>query len=151
MLVVFVGLAVLLGAAGGVITAAEIRGWYLTLNRPPGTPPNWVFGPVWAILYVMMGVAAWLVWRCRSMDARGALRLWGWQLMINALWSPAFFGLHSTGLALAVILVLLAVLGLTLRAFLRIQSLAGALLVPYLAWVCYATYLNAGFWWLNRV
>ena len=150
MLVLFVGLALLLGAAGGVITAPEIRGWYLTLNRPPGTPPNWVFGPVWAILYVMMGVAAWLVWRCRSMDARGALRLWGWQLMINALWSPAFFGLHSTGLALAVILVLLAVLGLTLRAFLRIQSLAGALLVPYLAWVCYATWLNAGFWWLNR-
>jgi len=71
-------------------------------------------------------------------------------LLVNALWSPAFFGLHSPGIALAVILVLLAVLGLTLRAFLRIQSLAGALLVPYLAWVCYATWLNAGFWWLNR-
>jgi len=150
MLVVFVGLALLLGAAGGVITAPEIRGWYLTLNRPPGTPPNWVFGPVWTALYLMMGVAAWLVWRRRSTDARGALRLWGWQLLVNALWSPAFFGLHNPGLALVVIMVLLAVLGLTLRTFLRIQPLAGALLVPYLAWVCYATWLNAGFWWLNR-
>ena len=150
MLALFVGLALLLGAAGGVITAPEIRGWYLTLNRPPGTPPNWVFGPVWTALYLMMGVAAWLVWRRRSTDARGALRLWGWQLLVNALWSPAFFGLHNPGLALVVIMVLLAVLGLTLRTFLRIQPLAGALLVPYLAWVCYATWLNAGFWWLNR-
>ena len=150
MLVLFVGLALLLGAAGGVITAPEIRGWYLTLNRPPGTPPNWVFGPVWTALYVMMGAAAWLVWWHRGTDARDALWLWGWQLLVNALWSPAFFGLHSPGIALAVILVLLAVLGLTLRAFLRIQPLAGALLVPYLAWVCYATWLNAGFWWLNR-
>lgn len=102
-----------------------------------------------------MGVAAWLVWRGTHGGAlvrgRLALRLWGWQLLANALWSPVFFALHSTAAALVIILAMLGLIALTLRAFLRLQPWAGALLVPYLAWVCYASYLNAGFWWLNRV
>jgi len=152
----FVGLCLLVGAAGGAVTAPAVRGWYLSLVRPPGTPPDWVFAPVWTALYVLMGLAAWLVWRAADRPGsqggrrQRALRLWGWQLLANAAWSPVFFALHHIGLALVVVLVLLGLLVTTLRAFARIRPLAGLLLLPYLGWVCYATYLNAGFWWLNR-
>jgi benzodiazapine receptor len=147
-LVGFVGLCLLVGAADGAIVAGPARGWYLSLNRPPGTPPDWLFGPVWTALYVMIGVAGWLVWR-HSASTR-PLRLWGWQLAANALWTPAFFAMHSPPLALAVILLLLVLIALTTRAFLRVRRSAGLLMVPYLAWVGYATYLTASFWWLNR-
>ncbi|MGA8193061.1 MAG: TspO/MBR family protein [Acetobacteraceae bacterium] len=143
----FVGLCLLVGAADGAIVAGPARGWYLSLNRPPGTPPDWLFGPVWTALYVMIGVAGWLVWR-HSASTR-PLRLWGWQLAANALWTPAFFAMHSPPLALAVILLLLVLIALTTRAFLRVRRSAGLLMVPYLAWVGYATYLTASFWWLN--
>ena len=143
----FVGLALLVGAAGGAITADSVRGWYLTLTRPPGVPPNWAFPVVWTALYVLMGIAAWLAWR--QLGHRRALRLWGWQLLANALWTPAFFGLHSPPLALAVIVVLLVLIAWTMRAFFRIDRAAAALFLPYAVWVCYATYLNAGMWWLN--
>jgi tryptophan-rich sensory protein len=146
-LVGFIGLCLLVGAAGGALTAAAIRTWYLTLTPPPLTPPNWVFGPVWTTLYVMIGGAGWLVWRRRG--AGPAMRLWGWQLAANAVWTPAFFGLHSPGLGLAVILVLLGLIGLTIRAFWRVQRLAAALMMPYCAWTVFAAYLNLGFWWLN--
>jgi len=149
-LIGFVGLCLLVGAAGGAITAPAVRGWYLSLSRPPGTPPDFVFGPVWTTLYVAMGVAAWLVWRQGHNERiRAALRLWGWQLAMNALWSPVFFGLHRPGAALLVLLGLLGLIVATLRMFLRINAWAALLLAPYLAWVCYATYLNTGFWWLN--
>lgn len=131
-----------------------MTGWYGTLQRPPGTPPDWLFAPVWTLLYASIGVAAWLVWRRVDVAAhrkRAALRLWGWQLMGNALWSPAFFGLNNAALGLAVIVVLLAAVALTIRAFWPLQRGAAALLVPYLTWVAFATYLNIGFWWLNRV
>jgi len=147
-LVGFVGLCLLVGAAGGSLTSSSIRGWYLTLDRPPGVPPNWVFPVVWTTLYVMIGTAAWLVWR--QPLHRQALRLWGWQLLLNAAWTPAFFGLRSTVLGLVVIVPLLALIGLTIRAFRRLSPLAALLMVPYALWTLYATYLNAGFWWLNR-
>jgi translocator protein len=143
----FVGLCLLVGAADGAIVAGPARGWYLSLTRPPGTPPDWLFGPVWTVLYVMIGVAGWFVWR-RSTATR-PLRLWGWQLAANALWAPAFFAMHSPPLAFAVNLVLLVLIALTARAFLRVRRLAALLLVPYFAWAGYATYLTAGFWWLN--
>ena len=147
-LVGFVGLCLLVGAAGGSLTSSSIRGWYLTLDRPPGVPPNWVFPVVWTTLYVMIGTAAWLVWR--QPLHRQALRLWGWQLLLNAAWTPAFFGLRSTVLGLVVIVPLLVLIGLTIRAFRRLSPLAALLMVPYALWTLYATYLNAGFWWLNR-
>ncbi len=146
-LVGFVGLCLLVGAADGAVIAGPARGWYLSLTRPPGTPPNWVFGPVWTGLYVMIGVAGWLVWR-RSTATR-PLRLWGWQLAANALWAPAFFALHSPPLALAVNLVLLVLIVLTAEAFLRVRRSAAWLMAPYFAWTGYATYLTACFWWLN--
>lgn len=105
-------------------------------------------------MYATIGVSAWLVWRRIDAAAhrkRAALRIWGWQLLANALWPAAFFGLHSTGLGLAVIAVLLTSIVAVLRAFWPLQRAAALLLAPYLAWVGYATYLNIGFWWLNRL
>lgn len=96
-----------------------------------------------------MGVAAWRVWRRPAVGQRTALRLWGWQLLANFLWTPAFFGLHSLGFAMAVILVMLLLIGRTIAAFAAQDRLAASLMVPYAAWSCYATYLNAGFLWLN--
>ena len=147
-LVGFVGLCLLVGAAGGAITSGGLQGWYLSLSRPPGTPPAWVFGPVWTGLYVTIGVAGWLVWR--RAGAAASLRLWGWQLLLNALWAPAFFGLRSTLAGLVVLVPLLGLVLLTVRAFARIDGRAAALLLPYAAWTGFAAYLNAGFCWLNR-
>jgi benzodiazapine receptor len=143
----FVGLTILAGLVGGMFAAPAMRAWYPTLARPPATPPNWVFGPVWMVLYVMIAVAAWLAWR--RPGHRGALLLWGWQLLANALWAPLFFGLHLIGAALLDLLALLLLAGLATQAFARLARPAALLMLPYLAWTCYAVYLNAGFWWLN--
>lgn len=129
------------------MTATSVHTWYLSLVPPPGTPPNWAFGPVWTVLYVMIGVAAWQVWR--RIGGGRTLRIWGWQLILNAAWPPAFFGLRSLPLGLATILVMLAAILLTIRAFARFDRAAALLMVPYAAWVAYVTYLNAGFLWLN--
>lgn len=144
--------AILLGGVGGLITASSIEGWYENLNPPPGTPPNWVFGPVWTLLYAAMGTALALVWHRAPAGAakRGALILFGVQFALNLAWTPIFFGLHRTGLALAVIVTLLAAIAMTIRRFLPLERPAAALLVPYALWVGYATYLNAGFLLLNR-
>ncbi|HET8996645.1 MAG TPA: TspO/MBR family protein [Acetobacteraceae bacterium] len=147
-LVGFVGLCLLVGAADAAIGSVGIRHWYPSLTPPPGTPPNWVFGPVWSALYVLMGIAGWLVWR--RCGASRPLRLWGWQLAANAVWTPFFFGLHNPVLALADMVVLIGLLGATIRGFHRVQPAAAGLLLPYLLWTFYAAYLNAGFWWLNR-
>jgi translocator protein len=146
-LIGFVGLCLLVGAVAGTVTAGAVRGWYLSLNQPPGTPPTGVFAPVWTALYVMIGVSGWLVWkRCGS---AGPLRLWGWQLAANALWTPAFFGLHSPPLGMLVIVVLLVLIVSTIRAFLTVHRFAAFLMLPYFGWALFASYLNAGFWWLN--
>jgi len=147
-LVGFVGLCLLVGAAGAAVSTSAVRHWYPSLTHPPGTLPSWVFGPVWTALYLMIGVAGWLGWR--RCGASQPLRLWGWQLAANALWMPIFFGLRSPGPALAELAVLLALLALTIRSFARVQRAAALLMLPYFAWTLYAAYLNTGFWWLNR-
>ena len=132
----------------------NVRTWYLTLLRPPGTPPNAVFGPVWIVLYLAMAVAAWRVWArvdATVAPAYRALRLWGWQLLLNAFWTPAFFGLHSISAALVIILLLVAAVAVTIRAFARVDRVAAWMMVPYLLWTAYAAYLTAGFWMLNAV
>jgi tryptophan-rich sensory protein len=96
----------------------------------------------------MIGVAGWMVWR-RSVSVR-PLRLWGWQLLANALWAPAFFGLHRPDLGLVMIAAILVLTGLTIDAFTRVSRLAAWLMVPYLVWICFTAYLNVGFCWLNR-
>lgn len=136
----------------GVATIPNVKTWYAVLPHPAGTPPNWVFGPVWTVLYITIAVGAWRVWRCGDLlgDHRRALVLWGWQLAVNALWAPIFFGLHRTGVASAVIVALDVLVALTIRSFRRIDRLAALLLVPYFAWGLFATYLSFGFWWLNH-
>lgn len=151
-LIGFVGLCLLVWAANGAVTATSVRGWYQTLTKPPASPPDWLFGPVWTVLYVMIGVSAWLVWRRVDVAMhrkRAALRTWGWQLALNAVWPAMFFGLHSPALGMVTIVLLLGAIVLTVRAFWPVHRGAAALLGPYLGWVCFATYLNAGFWRLN--
>ncbi|MFC7336487.1 TspO/MBR family protein [Haloferula chungangensis] len=142
----------LLGSLGGLLTASSIKDWYDSLTKPPGTPPNWLFGPVWTILYAMMGISFALVWHH---DEKGALKrkayvIFAVQFLLNLAWTPLFFGAHLIGTALIVISLLLASIFLTIRRFRPIDRTASLLLVPYFLWVGYATYLNAGYWLLNR-
>lgn len=125
--------------------------WYAQLRKPTWNPPSWIFGPVWTALYTMMAFAAWLVWGRGGFAAqRGPLGLFLLQLLLNASWSPLFFGLHHPGLAFAeIVLLWLAILG-TVVAFWKVQRLASVLLLPYLAWVSFAAVLNFTLWQLNR-
>ena len=150
-ILVSVVLAELLGSLGGFITAASIGDWYASLQAPPGTPPNAVFGPVWGLLYAFIGLSFALIWHHAPPGERKR-RAFVWfitQAILNLAWTPAFFGAHQIGLALAVILALLVAIALTIRSFLPLHRASGLLLVPYFLWVAYATYLNAGFFLLN--
>lgn len=151
VLVIFVGLCLAVGALGGWVTAGSVKDWYPTLSKPSFNPPNWLFGPVWTVLYVMMGVAAWRVW-CKAWAdrARGPLTLFALQLALNLGWSVTFFGLHAIGAAVVVIVALEAAIVATMLAFRRIDGLAAALLAPYALWVAFATALNVAIWQLNR-
>jgi translocator protein len=125
--------------------------WYASINKPAWTPPGWLFGPVWSLLYAMMGLAAWLVWRRGGFAVQKLpLGLFLLQLFLNALWSPLFFGLHNPGLALVEIILLWLAIGATIFAFHRARPLAAWLLVPYWGWVSFATLLNLAIWNLNR-
>jgi tryptophan-rich sensory protein len=124
--------------------------WYAGLEKPSWNPPGWIFGPVWTALYTMMAVAAWLVWKRGGFTAqRHALAPFLIQLALNAAWSPLFFGLQRPDLAFVVILLLTGSIVWTLVAFGRVHRPAAALLVPYLAWVAFATVLNGVLWRLN--
>jgi tryptophan-rich sensory protein len=123
--------------------------WYAALAKPAGTPPGWVFPLVWSTLYLMMGVAALLVARTPHANRAVALRLFHAQLALNALWSLLFFGLHSPVSGLIDILLLINLVAFTILVFRRVRPLAAALLLPYLVWIMYAAYLNAGIVVLN--
>lgn len=140
------------GSFGGLLTASSIKDWYAALTKPPGTPPNWLFGPVWTILYAMMGTAFALIWHRgeKGLQKRRAFTIFALQLILNLAWTPVFFGAHQLGPALIVISLLLCGILATILAFRPIDRLASILLIPYLCWVSYATYLNAGYWFLNR-
>jgi tryptophan-rich sensory protein len=144
-------LAICLGAAGlgAAWTTPALDDWYACLSKPSWTPPDWVFGPVWTVLYAMMAVAAWLVWRTPSSGRWPALVLFGAQLLFNAAWSYLFFGLHDPGLAFADIVVLWCAILATILAFEWISAPAAALLLPYLLWVSFATVLNGAIWRMN--
>lgn len=125
--------------------------WFAALAKPSWNPPNTVFGPVWTVLYAMMGTAAWLVWRRDGFrGGTPALALFLSQLVLNAAWSYLFFGAHRTGYALVDIIVLLVLIVILIRLFGRIDRRAGWLMVPYAAWVAFATALNTSIWQLNR-
>ena len=143
----WVAVTFMVAAVGGFFRPGE---WYAQLQKPVWNPPGWIFGPVWTALYTIMAVAAWLVWN-RGGFARqwAALSLFLLQLLFNALWSPLFFGLHRPGLAFANLLLLWLALVATAIIFWRARHLAGALLLPYVAWVTFAGALNFALWRLN--
>jgi len=141
----------LAGVIGSVFTTAAIPTWYAALAKPPFTPPSWLFAPAWITLYVLMGISASLVWRVGldQKQVRTALILFLVQLVLNALWSVAFFGLQSPLGGIIVIVLLWVAILLTILRFFRISTAAAALLVPYIAWVTFAATLNAYIYVLN--
>ncbi len=137
-------------AASGTAIFVSVDGWYAGLNKPLWNPPAWVFAPVWTLLYAMMAVAAWLVWREGGWKSqRRALVLFLLQWLLNALWTPLFFGMHRVGLAFAEINLLWLMLAATLMSFWRVRKAAAFLLLPYLAWVSFAAALSFTIWRLN--
>ena len=138
------------GALGSVFTTPAIPAWYAQLAKPAWTPPNRVFGPVWSLLYLMMAVAAWLVWRRGgAVPTALPLALFGLQLAFNVAWSALFFGLRMPGAAFAEILVLWGLILATLISFWRVSAPAGWLMLPYQAWVTFAAALNFAIWRMN--
>lgn len=142
-----------IGYFSGIVTRSSIETWYPTLIKPSFNPPNWVFAPAWSLLYLLMGVAAGLVWdriEHEKEAVRKALIFFAIQLALNALWSYLFFGLMNPLLALIEIVILWLMIYETLLKFIKINKVAGYLLVPYLLWVSFATVLTASIWWLNK-
>ena len=141
------------GYFSGIVTRSSIETWYPTLVKPSFNPPNWVFAPVWTMLYCMMGLAAGLVWNRIDFEkevVRKALIIFAVQLALNSLWSFLFFGLMNPMLAGLEIVILWLMIFETYIQFAKINKIAGYLMIPYLLWVSFATVLNASIWWLNR-
>lgn len=141
------------GYFSGITTRESIMTWYPTLVKPFFNPPNWIFAPVWSTLYIMMGIAAGMVWNYidfKKEVVKKALGYFAIQLGLNALWSYLFFGLHNPLLALIEIIILWLLIFETYSQFKKIDKIAGILLIPYLAWVSFASILNASIWWLNK-
>lgn len=150
-LLVSLGICFAVAGLGGRLTAPEIAGWYRTLARPAIAPPNWVFGPVWTLLYALMAVSIWQVWQTgHSAWRTTGVTLFAVQLTLNLAWSWIFFHKHQIGAALADLILLWAVAGATMLVFFRVVPAAGWLMLPYLAWLTFAAVLNAAFWRLNR-
>lgn len=147
----FISLALpqLAGGLGAFFTFSSVQNWYLTLNRPTWNPPNWLFGPVWTVLYILMGIACYLIWISDHPRKQLLLKLYFVQLILNALWSPAFFGMKSPILGLFVIVPLWGAILLCIVQFRRVNPLASGLMVPYLLWVTFATVLNGSIFLLN--
>ena len=140
----------MVAGVSGSWTASEVPGWYRTLVRPSIAPPNWVFGPVWTLLYAMMAVAAWQVWESPSSPLRTlGLALFLVQLILNFAWSLIFFRQHAIGAALVEVVALWAAIGATTLVFGKVSPAAAWLMAPYWAWVTFAAVLNAAFWRLN--
>jgi tryptophan-rich sensory protein len=149
-LVGFVVICLLVSSIGGAITATSVGTWYQTLQKPPFNPPDWVFAPVWATLYLLMAIAGWRVWRRTRFELRRqALLVFAAQLGLNVGWSFLFFGLQRIDLALVEIIILLFAIITNTLLFWRIDRWAGMLFVPYVLWLMYATTLNASLWLLN--
>ena len=147
-LLAWLGLCFLTAWIGSRFSPSE---WYAQLQKPSWTPPGYLFGPVWSVLYLSMGVAAWLVWKRAGLSgASFALTLFVFQLILNGMWSWIFFGMQRPGLAFAEILVLWSMILATMLVFWRVSSTAGMLFLPYLAWVSFAAILNYSIWQLNK-
>lgn len=151
-LAVTIAFCELVGIVPGILTAEEIETWYQTVEKPSASPPDWVFGPVWGLLFALMGVSLYLVRReqAASRSKTRAIGLFLTQLALNATWSLVFFGRRSIRGGFAIILLLGPAISVTIASFARINRRAALLLVPYLSWVGFATYLNYEIWRLNQ-
>jgi len=151
-LVTFIVLCLGAGGLGAIATTPEIPTWYQDLVKPSWNPPAYLFGPVWTALFVMMAIAGWLVWKPRGFtQAAVPLTLFGSQLVLNVAWSWIFFGAHQPGWAFLEIIVLWLAILATTAAFFRSDKTAGWLMIPYLAWVSFASVLNFTIWRLNAL
>jgi benzodiazapine receptor len=152
-ILIMVATCVAVGYLSSAVSRDESDPWYDTLVKPVFNPPNWLFSPAWTTLYILMGIAAGLVWdkidTQREVVRKGLIFFWI-QLGLNALWSYLFFGLHNPLLALIELVILWLMIYETFIQFTKINKAAGYLLIPYLAWVTFAGVLNASIWWLNR-
>lgn len=152
-IVIMVVTCVAVGYLSGEVTRESVTTWYPTIEKPSFNPPNWLFAPVWGVLYVLMGVAAGLVWAKiddQKETVKKGLTFFAVQLGLNALWSYLFFGLHNPLLALIEIALLWLMIYETFLQFNKVNKTAGYLFIPYLLWVSFAMVLNASIWWLNR-
>lgn len=149
-LIVSIILPLVAGFLGSLATAPKILSWYVGVNKPFFNPPNWVFGPVWTILFILMGIALYLFWVGKGKNKREGFKWFGLQLALNIGWSLIFFGLEMPGLALVEILILWWAIKKTIACFAVSNKTASRLLYPYLGWVSFATILNAAVWFLNR-
>ncbi|SFR38956.1 TspO and MBR related proteins [Robiginitalea myxolifaciens] len=150
-IILAITICLLIGFLGAMATASSVSSWYTTLNKPFFTPPNWLFGPVWTLLYVMMGWAAGLIWSrgFHHLWVKSALYAFGIQLLLNGSWSIVFFGLRSPVWALVIIVLLAIMIIVTIRQFRVVNKTAAWLLAPYLAWVAFASALNLAIVLLN--
>jgi len=137
------------GGLGAFFTLSSVQSWYLTLNKPSWNPPSWLFGPVWTTLYVLMGIACFLIWKSEHPRKKQVLTLYFLQLFLNSLWSPAFFGAQNPMLGILVIVPMWASILACIIFFRKINTWAAVLMIPYLLWVSFATVLNATIWYLN--
>jgi len=151
-LVIWIMISFLPGVIGSLATTPNIPTWYAALNKPFFNPPAWVFGPVWTLLYLLMGVAAYLVWSkgFENNAVKLALTLFIIQLALNGLWSFLFFGQHWLLISFIEIIALWFFILLTILKFYTLSPIAGLMLIPYMLWVSFASILNFSFWWLNR-
>ena len=150
-LIVCVLICLAVGGLAGYATQTSVTTWFPTLNKPFFNPPSWLFGPVWTILYILMGVALWFVWKApQTQERKNGIIIFAVQLVLNFLWSFLFFGMKNPLFALVDIVLMLIAITLTIIIFRKVSTKTTPLLVPYLAWVSFATVLNASIWWLNR-
>jgi len=147
----FISLCLIFGnGLGGYFTFISVETWYQTLNKPSFNPPDWVFGPVWTTLYILMGISVWLVWKRKpSADRTIGIRIFWVQLFFNILWTYIFFGIQKIGLSFLEIIFLIFLIFSNIIYFLKIDKIAGYLLIPYLIWVLYASLLTYNIWVLN--
>lgn len=148
-LIISLALPQLAGGLGAFFTITSIESWYSTLVKPSWNPPSWLFGPVWTFLYVLMGIACFLIWKSDHPQKKEMLKLYAIQLVLNALWSPAFFGMQSPLMGLLVIIPLWVAIVLCIVQFRRLSPFTSGLMVPYLIWVSFATALNTAILVLN--
>ncbi len=147
---IFICMAV--GGISGYLTASEIPGWYMSLNKPGFNPPNWIFAPVWTTLYILMGISFWLIWKSSAEEAvkNRAMLFFIIQLVLNFFWSIIFFSFHQLGFAMAEIVLLWIFILFSIISFYPISKAASYLLIPYICWVSFASILNFAVWRLNN-